>query len=432
MAGFMDSPVMAKLQTFGQKLGSNKFLSSLQGTMMGLMAVIMVGAISQIVCTLGSESMLGFFTTGDAVYNALHAPNVFTMSMLSLWVALFLGYNYAKTLKLEGPLLHGVTSAAMFMMVAAPISTSETGAVMLDTTYLGATGMFVSFLVAAVSVRIAWVCKTKNLYIHMPDVVPEFLQESFATIVPLLFSSIVFAGISFAITAATGGAFTLCSGFMAVLSIPLSGLTSPLGIFILLMVAMLLWCFGIHGSMLFFAVAGALSIQASTANAAAVAGGMDPVFYPILLSNCLACAGGTGNTLSLAALCSFSKSKQLKAVGRASVIPGIFNINEPVIFGTPIMYNPIMCIPFVLNVAVGFFFYWLGYATGILTPAWIPVFAALPIGVGSYLGSLSIVNALWDVLMIPISGLIYFPFFKAYERQLIKQEEEAAALEASA
>ncbi len=84
MEKLFENPIMIKLQEFGQKLGSNKFLAALQAAMMSLMGVIMVGAISQILCSVGSETMLGLFQTGDSVYNILYTPYQYTMNMLAV------------------------------------------------------------------------------------------------------------------------------------------------------------------------------------------------------------------------------------------------------------------------------------------------------------------------------------------------------------
>ncbi len=99
MDGIFNSPIMIKLQEFGQKLGSNKFLSSLQGAMMSCMAPIMVGAIFMIICAVGP--MLGLFQTGDATYTLLYAPYHFAMDLISLWIVLIFAYQYAKQLKLQ-------------------------------------------------------------------------------------------------------------------------------------------------------------------------------------------------------------------------------------------------------------------------------------------------------------------------------------------
>ncbi|MGF0088361.1 PTS transporter subunit EIIC, partial [Streptococcus hyointestinalis] len=258
------------------------------------------------------------------------------------------------------------------------------------------------------------------------------LQDSFATIIPLLLNVCIFLGLNTVVSAATAGTYTVPSGFMALLSDPLNALVSVPGIFILCTLASLLWCFGIHGVMVILPIVMPLAIQASTANAAAHAAGKPLVVYPILLMGGLSMVGGSGNTLPLALLGLRSKSKQISAVARISAIPGWFNINEPLTFGLPIMYNPILCIPYVLNVPVVILLTYLGYKTGFIIPSWITITAMLPMGFSGYLSTLNWRNALWDYLMIIPTTLIYYPFFKIYEKQLIAKEAEVEKLEAEA
>ena len=122
-----------------------------------------------------------------------------------------------------------------------------------------------------------------------------------------------------------------------------------------------------------------------------------------------------------------AKSEQIRAVSKASLVPGWFGINEPVAFGMPIMYNPILCIPYVLNPLVIMGLYIIGYETGIIIPAGISITALMPMGFGAYFGTLNIMNAIWVYLMLIPSGLIWYPFFKVYDNQLAKQEAEAKA-----
>ncbi|AEB07670.1 PTS system, lactose/cellobiose family IIC subunit [Coriobacterium glomerans PW2] len=429
MEDLFNSPVMIKLQKFGQMLGRNKFLSGLQGAMMSSMGVIMVGALFQIICSVGGERMLGLFTTGDNVYNILYSPYNYTMNMLSLWITGMLAYNYARNVGIKSPIISAVEALAAFLLCAGTLSVTESGNTVMDTTYLGAQGMFVGFIVAFASVRVDKICVDRNIYIKMPDIVPQFLQDGFAGIVPMLVIIAIFLGVQTLVTVGTGGAYSVCSGFMFVFSAPLNTLTSVPGMFVLCIFAGLLWCFGIHGTMILVSVIMPLSLQAAVANGAAHAAGQALVFYPVALFYGMSIAGGTGNTLPLVLMSLRSKSEQMRAVAKAGLIPGWFNINEPVTFGMPIMYNPVLCIPYVLNIPLVMLFWYIGYATGIIIPRWISVGAVLPMGFGSYLTTLNPMNAVWDYLSIIPAGIVWFPFFKAYERQLVAKEQAAKEAE---
>lgn len=425
MEKFFESKFMIKLQEFGQKLGQNKFLTSLQAAMMSLMGLIMIGAISQIVCAVGSESLLNLFKTNDAVYKLLYLPYNFTMDLLSVWVVLLLGYQYSKKLKLKSPVISGINSLVAFLIIGSAIVTSETGVAALDMSYFGAPGMFVGFFVAFLSVHIEKFCIEKNIRIKMPDAVPSFLQDSFTSLLPLLFNCIIFLVLNAAVSIMTNGTYTICSGFMTILGIPLGALTSVAGMFILCTFAAVLWCFGIHGTLVILPILIPLNMQAAATNAALYQAGEALQFFPVLLFNAMGVCGGVGNTLPLALLGLRSKSKQISAVAKMSAIPGWFGINEPLVFGMPIMMNPILCIPYILSVPVLMALYYVGYKIGFLSPAWIMVGGVLPMGFVQYLSTLRWQNAVWDYIMLIPATIIWYPFFKVYEKQLIARESLA-------
>jgi PTS system cellobiose-specific IIC component len=429
MEKLFESKFMIKLQNFGQALGSNKFLSALQAAMMSLMGVIMVGAISQIICSVGSETLLNLFTSDSKIYQIIYLPYQFSMNSLSLWVVVLFAYNYAKNLKMKSPIMNAVDALICFLLVSGTLIKSEAGITSIDMTYLGAQGMFIGFIVVFISVQIEKFCADKNIRIKMPDVVPPFLQNGFASILPLLFSAIIFLIISVAVSVGTGGVYNVCSGFMALLGAPLNALTSVPGMFILCIFAALLWCFGIHGTMILIPIIMPLGIQAAVSNGAAHAAGQPLVFYPVALFGALAICGGTGNTLPLALFGLRSKSKQISAVAKISALPGWFGINEPLTFGMPIMYNPVLCIPYVLNIPIVMICTYIGYKVGFLQPAWITISALLPMGFGAYLSTLRWQNAIWDYLMLIPSAIVWYPFFKIYEKQLIAKEVAALAEE---
>lgn len=431
MESLFNSPVMIKLQEFGQALGRNKFLSALQAAMMSLMGVIMVGAIFQIICAVGS-TMFNLFAADSPIYAILYMPYNYTMNMLALWIVALLAFNYARNLEMKTPVISAVESLVAFLLLVAPLSATEAGVTVMDTTYLGATGMFVGFVVVFVVVNVDKICHDKKIYIRMPDIVPQFLQDGFAGIVPLLFNVAIFLAIGTGVTLATNGAYTAASGFMALLTTPLNALTSVPGMFVLCTFGALLWCFGIHGTMILVPIIMPLGIQAAVANGAAQAAGDPLVFYPVALFAGISVAGGTGNTMPLVLFSLRAKSEQLRAVAKVGLIPGWFNINEPVTFGMPIMYNPVLCIPYVLNIPVVMLFWYFGYMSGLIIPGWISMSALLPMGFASYLTTLNPLNALWDYLSLIPAGIVWYPFFKMYDNQLYAKEQEALAAEQAA
>ena len=417
MENLFNNPILIKMQEWGQKLGSNKFISALQYGMMSTMSILMVGAFCQIIASVGD--MLGFIPADGALYAAIMTPYNYTMGLIGIWVTGFIAFYYAKNLKLKNPLVHAIDAIIVFVMTCGPLVDGK-----IDTTFLGATGMFLGFVISGVVVRVEKFCIDKNIRIPMPDVCPPSLVNAFAAIVPLAVNVIIFQGLS-SLLGLLG--MSLPTALLAILMIPIQGLTSLPGMFIIVFFALFLWCFGIHGTMIVYPIIMASMVEAAQFNAMAHAAGEPLQWFPVTLFAGCALLGGTGNTWPLVLMGLRAKSEQIRAVSKASLIPGWFGINEPVAFGMPIMYNPILCIPYIINPLVIMVLYIIGYETGLIIPPWISITALMPMGFGAYFGTLNIMNAIWVYLMLIPSGLIWYPFFKIYDNQLAKQEAEAKA-----
>lgn len=427
MDKLFNSKFMQTIQKWGQDLGKNKFVASLQAGMMSMMGILMVGAIFQIIQSVLGPSMLKVISATNPWYQWLNIPYQFTMNSIALWVVTLMGYHYAKKLNLKSPVVSMLDAMVVFLAVCAPISTNKAGQISLDATYISAQGMFIGFLIVFVVIQIEHFCQVKNIRINMPDVVPQFLSDGFAAIIPLLIELVFFLAIHIIIVITTAGKYTLASGFIALISAPLHALVSTTGIFILVLIALILWTFGIHGSLIIGSILMPVTIQAISLNAGLHAAGKPLQFNAVFLMNAMAVVGGTGNTMPLVLMGLRAKSAQIKAVSKVSLIPGWFNINEPVTFGMPIMYNPVLSIPYVLNTMVVMLLTLVGYKIGFLVPAWVPVIANLPIGFMDFLQTLSWKNIVWDYVMLIPSALIWYPFFKAYDNQLYKKEQAKAS-----
>ena len=431
-----DSGFMQWLNKAGQAIGSNKFITALQQGMMGTMGPIMVGAVAQILTSVLGPSMLNVIATDSALYQFLYAPYYLTINAIALWESFLIGYHYGKSLGLK-PLNTGLISIIAFMMVTGQANAIWQEGLMGNTMYLststfGGTGIFTAIVVALVSVNVVRLCEKFNIKIKMPAIVPESLAEGFEAIVPLTLVLYLWWGISTLVMNATGVDFsTLVIG---ILGGPLAALQSIPGCIIVILFVTVLWLFGIHGTMVAISVLMAPMMMQIMANAAAVeAAGGDPSvltfannFSPLMaMLGGLACCGGTGNTMGLVldALL-FGKSEQSKAVAKAGLVPGWFGINEPVTFGFPIMYSPILGIPYVITPIVVFLLNVLFTRLGFLKIGYILNMSLLPMGVGEFLGTLSWTNAIWPYLMVPVSMLIYLPFFKVYDRQKVQEEQE--------
>ncbi len=328
----------------------------------------------------------------------------------------------------------GLSSIVYFFLVACPIQTATladgtTTIQALNVADMGGTSMFVALVVAFGSVRIHKFVVDHNWVIKMPDSIPEGILASFNAIVPIAVNILVWYGLSTVLTIATAGQLTLAKLIIYVLSIPVNYLVSTPGMFVVVALICFLWFFGIHGTGVVFTVIMVPMFMAYQNNAQLAAAGQELVYNPVFLFSAVSIIGGTGNTLPLVCLGLNSKSEQIKTISRASLIPNIFNINEPVIFGYPIMYNAILFIPYLLNVVVVTLLYYLALTSGIIGMPQVLILTTLPILMGPFMSSLDWRNVVFSALMFPIVTLIWLPFFKIYERQCI-ENEQAAELEA--
>lgn len=427
MTKIYESKPMQLIKRMGEKVVANKGIQAISAGMMMTMGVILLGAVFQLLAVF--LEMFGVIEQGGTLYNTLLAPHKVSMGFISLYVAFTIAYSYAKSLKMQA-VTAGLNSVLLFFISSAPVKTvtladgasTFTG---LDVMALDAKGMFMAIIVALTSVKLTHFFEKHNLVIKMPDAVPQFLQDTFKSLIPLVVNAAIWTLLGAGCAALTGTALpVLVTGL---LGMPLAALTSVPGIIIIVLIAGILWTMGVHGTVAVYAAIAAPLMQYYATNAMNHEAGVALVFMPIALFGIINCCGGTGNTLALCVMGLFSKSEQVKAVSKAAIVPGIFNINEPAIFGFPIMYNPILAIPFVLNPIITMLICWAGYAVGLFKPAFISVTATLPVGFAQYLTTLSPLNILIPVIAFVVAFVTYYPFFKAYEKTLVEQETKGEA-----
>ena len=424
MSNLYESKAMQKVKAVGEKCAGNKTIAAVSAGMMMAMGIILIGAIFQLIAII--PTFLGAWSTDDAIYKTLLVPYDLSMGLISVYMAFTIAYSYAKSLKMQA-LTNALNSMLIFLIVSGPIKTVEladgstyTG---IDNSCLGAVGMFTAIIISICTVRMAHFCEKHHLMIKMPDAVPKFLQDTFASLIPLVINIAIWHTLgSICLNVMT---ISLPYAISYLLSAPLGALTSVPGIIIVVFVANLLWTFGIHGTMVVYIAIMAPLMEYITANADHLSKGEPLVFVPVALFGIMNCCGGTGNTLALCVMGLFSKSEQIKAVSKAAVIPGVFNINEPATFGYPIMYNPTLAIPFIINPLITMIICYFGYAIGFFKPAFTMITATLPVGVSPYLGTLSWTNVLIPVIAFIVAWVVYRPFFKAYEHDLVEKEQQA-------
>lgn len=218
-----------------------------------------------------------------------------------------------------------------------------------------------------------------------------------------------------------------------VLATPVAAVNSVPGSIFLCAFMLLLWCCGVHGQMVTMALTAPITTAAFTANAALVAKGQAPIFHPIFMTLGIGFLGGTGNTLGLCILsCWKAKSQQLKAFGKATIVPSIFRISEPALFGAPIMFNPVLMLPFIANGLIVAILYWLACSFGLLTAPYLLISGTYPVFLSLFVYCLDWRVFIFIALMIPLTLAIWYPFFVAYDHSLCKKEKATKLAEEEA
>lgn len=347
-------------------------------------------------------------------------PYRMTMFIMSLYVAFGIGYNLAQSYKVD-PLSGGQIAVAALLLTIMPQTVDELGFV-LPMSYLGGQGLFVTIVVSILAVEIFRFCKQKNITIKLPPQVPASVGRSFEALIPVAIVMVLMSLI------------TVAAGID--LHQLVTKITSPLvkagdslpGVLIPVFLITFFWSFGIHGVSVVGSVARPLWEMYLTANAEAVAAGAEtlPHVAPEPLYQWFIWIGGSGATIGLViAMLIFARSKAMKNLTRATIIPSIFNINEPVIFGLPIVLNPIFIIPFIITPLILATIAYLATSLGFVTPTYIKAPWTLPAPIGAYLATGGDWRAIILVLInITIATVIYTPFFRIYDKKMVALEQQ--------
>ena len=429
-----ESKFMKWLQKLSVKMSQNDVFSSLTGGMGSTMALILIGAVCQIICALGG--MIAGWQAGDVIYDAIYLPYKVTMGMMGFFMCFSLAYTYAKKKK-QNPVQSGFTALICYILVVAPpISAVRAGVEgaspfdAMDIAALGSGGIFVAILIAFISVQITKFAVDHNWIIKLPDSVPEGIMGGFNATIPAGIKIIFWYGLSLIISSVSGGTQTLNGLINTILAYPLAVLVNPVGMLVLIALGQIFWFFGIHGSAIIFPLLLIPLITAYSTNAALAAQGAPLVFSATFLYMANGRLGGAGNTLPLTVMGLKSKSKQISAVCKAEIGPSLFGINEPLTFGFPLMYNPIMLIPFVLAPVIDALLLWAAYALNLIAMPQVLILSLMPLGFAEFLQTLDWRNIVFTAVLFPVNWVIYYPFYKIYEKQCIANEQAAEAAEA--
>lgn len=286
-------------------------------------------------------------------------------------------------------------------------------------TRIGATGIFTGLIVAWLTVQIYRFCIKHNWRIKMPASVPSGVANSFTALIPGFVIAIVIALIDVIL-------IVLGTDIFQLLFIPFSFVSNIAntwwGVLIIFFLIHFLWWFGIHGATIISSFYQAIVLS----NMAANASGAHYVFAGEF-SNAFVIMGGSGATLGMALWMAFaSRSKQLRELGKLEAVPAVFNINEPLLFGLPIVYNVRLFVPFLLAPMTCSMVAYAAIATHLVPKIIVQQPWPIPVGLGGMMATASWQGAVLALVNAVVAFLIWYPFIKHYDNELLKKEQAGA------
>lgn len=429
---------LEKAKPVFNKIIDNMYMTAIRNGFMTPMYVILFSSIFIMVAYI--PNVWGFFWE-PSILGILLKPYNFTMGFFGFFVCMTITKALTdeinkrkmeknKKLDVTGAML---ASAASFLIMLGDTPLDKVGEAVrgaMSTSYMSANGIFAGLLIAFVVPNVYKFCFKHNITIKLPSAVPPNISESFKSVFAFGFSVIFFWIFDILFRSAMGVnlavALTKSLGPLFVLG------DSYAGVIILAAAVSFFWFVGIHGpSIVMPALAPLLTTNFMNNQMAFTAGEHAASPFTSQMQMFIICFGGTGATFVVILLFAFfSKSKANKAVGRAGLIPTLCGINEPILFGAPLILNPIFFIPFlaapIFNAVVfKFFVSSLGMNGFVINVPWTcPAPFAIPLGTG-----LSILSVLLVVIILVADFVIYYPFFKAFDSIILSNELEKEALE---
>ncbi|NGQ97345.1 PTS cellobiose transporter subunit IIC [Brevibacillus sp. SYP-B805] len=425
------------------RIAEQKHLQAVRDGIILALPLLIIGSLFLILGFLPipgyNEFMAGVF--GEKWLSKLLYPVNATFDIMAIIVSFGVAYRLAEKYKVD-PLASGAISLAAFLLATpyvvkfTPEGATEAVDVggAIPVALMGSQGLFVAMILALLSTEIYRKIIQKNIVIKLPDGVPPSVARSFVALIPAFFVILTVWLIRMIIEVTP---FESVHNIVSkILASPLNALGGTLiGAIVAVILVHLLWSAGIHGAAIVGGVMGPIWLSLMDQNRIAFQAGQEPPnvitqqFFDLWIY-----AGGSGATLAMVILMlTIAKSEQMKSIGRVSIAPGLFNINEPVTFGMPVVMNPILIIPFILAPVVLVIVTYLAMASGLVAkPSGIAVPWTTPPIISGYLatgGKIS--GSILQLINFFISMAIYYPFFRMWDQQKFAEEKgDSASLSA--
>ena len=426
--------MLEKHQPFFEKISRNIYLQAIKDGFLGCMPIVLTSSIFLLIATL--PGVVGI-TLPQPLIDWCNKLYNFTMGVMGIMVAGTTAKNFTASMNRRMPagkvLNDGSTMVAaqcsMLLLAVTQFTTKFNGSELsvFDCTSMGTRGLFSAYIAAFITVWVYKFCVSRDLTIKLPKEVPGAIAQNFRDIIPF------------------GGAVIICGIIDVVvrnlMGVPFSELLikllSPLftaaetypGLILIQAATAFFWFIGVHGPSIVQPGIAPIRLANQAENLQVLLAGGHPAHSLTFNMSLVGEFGGTGATFIVPLLLIlFMKSKQLKAVGKASIVPVAFAVNEPLLFGAPMILNPYMLIPFVaagcVNVSVAKFFIdnvgmnGFSFVVPWATPAPIGIFITT---------NFQLIALVFVAIIILLDAIIYLPFLKAYDKLLCDQEAERAA-----
>ncbi len=422
-----------KGQPFFNAIARNKYLKAIRD---GFISIIPIIIFSSIFCLVASVPNIWGFYWPDDINNALWKCYNYSMGILAIACAATTAKHFADAQNRDLPknnqinFISCMCAAIIGFLLLSSDTIATDAASGFNTTYLGSKGLLTAFIAAFVTGIIYKFFIKRNITVKMPEQVPPNISQTFKDIIPFSVCITVFWVFDIVFRAAFG--FCFAQGVIQVFQPLFTAADGYIGLAVIYGAMSLFWFVGVHGpSIVEPAIAAALVANMTDNLAAFQAGQHASAVLTQGAQYFVVCMGGTGATLVLVFMfCFLAKSQEMRAVGKAAIVPVCFAVNEPLLFAAPIILNPYFLIPFlfapVANVLIGkFFIDFLGMNGFIYAMPW-----ALPGPIGTFIDTnFQPISLVLVVVLLVVDFLIYYPFCKAYDNVLCKQEAETLAEE---
>lgn len=397
-------------------LSENTYLSAIRAGMVSIVPLTIIGGFFTIISQMPWKAWQDWVAPYQQL---LTIPWTATFGVLSIFVCFFIAYDLAKQFKQEA-IVCASMATVIFLMIQIDLKDQA-----LSMKHLDSNGLFTAILIALITARVQKFFTDANLVIKLPENVPPVVYESFLSLIPLLFLILVFWVIRFVL------GVDINSVVQNALKPLVLALDTLPGILFYAFLVTLLWSIGINGDNAMDAIVAPIFLKFLAENGTAMIN-HQPLPYVTALGffTTFVNVGGTGATIALALVLWNSKEPGFRQVSRVAMPTQIFQINEPMFFGIPIVLNPIFMIPYVLNALVLTAGTYLLMYFNLIQKPFVAIPWTTPPIIGHYLVSGGDWRAaVWGVVSLGLAMAVYYPFAKIAERQRLQAEAKGQAHE---